>query len=157
MEPPPWSRHSITSERGPSRTDPGLAQPGEDLVAAEVAQLGQLGAGHPAGQLGADGGHVGVDGEAGEPVVVVREDDPAGLEQLGENLYAETPASGQPNSGPAGDGNRGRIKQGFLEGSNVDPTRELIELIRTQRAFEMNSNSIRAADDTLRAVAQLRR
>ena len=52
---------------------------------------------------------------------------------------------------------RGRIRQGQLEGSNVDPTRELVELIRTQRAFEMNSQSIRAADEALQTVAQLRR
>jgi len=82
---------------------------------------------------------------------------PAGLKQIGENLYVETDATGQPNNAAPGEGNHGRIKQGFLEGSNIDPTRELIEMIRTQRAFEMNSNSIRAADETLRNVAALRR
>lgn len=81
----------------------------------------------------------------------------AGLKQVGENLYIETAASGPPNDGAPGEDNRGRLRQGFLEGSNVDPTRELIEMIRTQRAFEMNSQSIRAADETLRNVAQLRR
>jgi len=59
--------------------------------------------------------------------------------------------------GVAGQENRGSLISGMLEGSNVDPTRELIELIRTQRAFEMNSQAIRAADETLRSVAQLRR
>lgn len=82
---------------------------------------------------------------------------PAGLKQVGENLYVETIASGQPNTGLPGLEGRGKLQQNFLEASNVDPTRELIELIRTQRAFEMNSQSIRAADDTLRSVAQLRR
>lgn len=82
---------------------------------------------------------------------------PTGLRQLGENLFAETGASGPPISGNPGEQNRGRILQGVLESSNVDPTRELIEMIRTQRAFEMNSNSIRAADETLRAIGQLRR
>ena len=53
--------------------------------------------------------------------------------------------------------NRGRLRQNFLEGSNVDPTHELIEMIRTQRAFEMNSQAIKAADETLRNVAQLGR
>lgn len=81
----------------------------------------------------------------------------AGLEPLGGNLFAETAGSGPPTVGPAGEENRGSLIQGMLEGSNVDPTRELIELIRTQRAFEMNSQSIRAADETLRSVAQLRR
>ena len=82
---------------------------------------------------------------------------PHGLKQVGENIFVETIASGPANSGNAGEDKRGTIKSGFLESSNVDPTRELIELIRTQRAFEMNSQSIRAADESLRSVAQLRR
>lgn len=82
---------------------------------------------------------------------------PAGLSQIGENLYRETVASGTPTTGNPGEQNRGRVKQGMLESSNVDPTRELIEMIKTQRAFEMNSNSIKAADETLRNVAALRR
>lgn len=81
----------------------------------------------------------------------------AGLKQVGENLYVETAASGTAISGnPATDG-RGSLQSAFLESSNVDPTRELIDLIRTQRAFEMNSQSIRAADESLRSIAQLRR
>lgn len=82
---------------------------------------------------------------------------PEGLRQLGENIYGESTASGPPITGNPAEDNRGSILKGFLESSNVDPTRELIELIRTQRAFEMNSQSIRAADETLRTVAQLRR
>ncbi len=82
---------------------------------------------------------------------------PAGLMQKGENIFAATDASGPPNSGVPGADGRGRVKQNFLENSNVDPTRELIELIRTQRAFEMNSQSIRSADESLRTISQLRR
>jgi flagellar basal-body rod protein FlgG len=82
---------------------------------------------------------------------------PAGLKQVGENLYTVTEGSGPATTGLPGSDNRGALLQNFLEASNVDPTRELIGLIQTQRAFEMNSQSIRAADDTLRAVAQLRR
>lgn len=82
---------------------------------------------------------------------------PAGLKPIGENLFIETEGSGPPTVGDPGEENRGTLISGMLEGSNVDPTRELIELIRTQRAFEMNSQSIRAADETLRSVAQLRR
>lgn len=82
---------------------------------------------------------------------------PAGLRQIGENLFAESAASGPPITGEPGTTNLGRILSGFLEASNVDPTKELIDLIRTQRAFEMNSNVIRAADETLRAVANLNR
>lgn len=82
---------------------------------------------------------------------------PAGLKSIGENLWVETSASGSPLDGNPGTDNRGALKQGLLEASNVDPTFELIEMIRTQRSFEMNSNSIRAADATLQAIAQLRR
>ncbi|MFG0326094.1 MAG: flagellar basal-body rod protein FlgG [Phycisphaerales bacterium JB037] len=80
----------------------------------------------------------------------------AGLKPIGENLFIETAGSGPPTLGNPAEENRGSLIQGMLEGSNVDPTRELIELIRTQRAFEMNSQAIRAADETLRSVGQLR-
>lgn len=82
---------------------------------------------------------------------------PAGLKQIGENLYIQTDASGPPVTGNPGSDQFGTLKQGFIENSNVDPTFELINLIKTQRAFEMNSNTIRAADDTLRTIATLRR
>lgn len=81
---------------------------------------------------------------------------PAGLSPVGQNLWVESAASGPPITGEPGTENFGPLKSGMLEGSNVDPARELIELIRTQRAFEMNSQSIRAADETLRTVSQLR-
>lgn len=80
-----------------------------------------------------------------------------GLTQIGGNLWVESGASGPPITGDPNSENFGSILGGTLEGSNVDPAIELIELIRTQRAFEMNSQSIQAADETLRAVAQLRR
>jgi len=82
---------------------------------------------------------------------------PTGLKQLGENLFVETAASGPPMVGEPDMDGRGGIESGRLEGSNVNPTMELIQLIRTQRAFEMNSQTIRAADETLQSVAQLRR
>ncbi|MBC7835633.1 MAG: flagellar basal-body rod protein FlgG [Phycisphaerales bacterium] len=82
---------------------------------------------------------------------------PAGLKQMGENLYAETGASGPPINGEPGTESFGMIRSKFYENSNVDPTTELINLIRTQRAFEMNSNTIRAADEALKSIAQLRR
>ena len=81
----------------------------------------------------------------------------SGLQPVGENLFVETTASGQAiNTTPTENG-AGNILQGFLEASNVDPTKELINLIRTQRLFEMNSQSIQAADELLREVANLRR
>jgi len=82
---------------------------------------------------------------------------PAGLQQIGSNLWGETAASGPPIEGNPTEDNRGALLQGMLERSNVDPTRELIGLMTTQRAFEMNSQSIKAADETLRAIGQLRR
>ncbi len=82
---------------------------------------------------------------------------PVGLKPIGENLFVQSPASGPAIEGNPGEQAFGELLSGYYEGSNVDPTRELIDLIRIQRAFEMNSNTIRAADETLRAVAQLRR
>ncbi len=80
-----------------------------------------------------------------------------GLKQIGRNLYVETDASGTPVLGqPQVDG-LGSIDQGSLEMSNVDPVRELIDLITTQRAFELNSQSVQSADETLRIVSTLRR
>lgn len=82
---------------------------------------------------------------------------PAGLRQIGENLFVESAASGPAVVGEPGTESRGSIQQHMLEASNVDPTRELIELIRTQRSFELNSQSIRAADEALQTIGQLRR
>ncbi len=82
---------------------------------------------------------------------------PAGLKQIGENLYAPSAASGDPIAGNPAEENRGQLKQGFLEGSNVDPVVELVNLIRTQRAFELNSQSIQAADEALQTIGRLRR
>jgi flagellar basal-body rod protein FlgG len=70
---------------------------------------------------------------------------------------AASQASGPEITATPGTAGIGTVQNGFLEGSNVDPTVELVELIRTQRAFEMNSQVIRAADETLRSVSQLRR
>ncbi len=94
--------------------------------------------------------------EAGQ-ITIANFINPAGLAQIGETLLVETDASGPPIEGVPGEQGLGQLLGGFLESSNVDPTRELISLIRTQRAFEMNSQVIRAADETLQAVAQLRR
>jgi flagellar basal-body rod protein FlgG len=82
---------------------------------------------------------------------------PAGLKQIGANLYLPTAASGDAAVGTPGEENRGRIQQGFLEGSNVDPVVELVNLIKTQRAFEFNSQSIQAADEALQVIGQMRR
>jgi flagellar basal-body rod protein FlgG len=77
----------------------------------------------------------------------------AGLDPLGSNLYRETPASGTPVIGVPGDPGFGTMHQGYLENSNVDPVKEITELISAQRAYEMNSKVIQAADDMLKTVA----
>lgn len=82
---------------------------------------------------------------------------PAGLRQIGENLFIPTAASGEPQVGDPLEDGRGGIRQGFLEGSNVDPVVELVNLIKTQRAFELNSQSIQAADEALQTIGRLRR
>jgi flagellar basal-body rod protein FlgG len=70
-----------------------------------------------------------------------------GLEALGGNLYRQTAASGAPVTGVPGDPGFGTISQGYLESSNVDPVKELVNLISAQRAFELNSKVIQAADE----------
>jgi flagellar basal-body rod protein FlgG len=82
---------------------------------------------------------------------------PAGLMQIGENLFLPTAASGEPSLGEPQTDGRGTLRQGFLEGSNVDPVTELVNLIKTQRAFELNSQSIQAADEALQTITNLRR
>ena len=80
-----------------------------------------------------------------------------GLKSIGGNVYVQTEASGPPIQGVPGEGNLGTVLQGHLENSNVDPVTELVALIKTQRAFEMNSQSIEAADEVLQAVGRLGR
>lgn len=82
---------------------------------------------------------------------------PNGLKSIGGNLYVESAASGPPIEGNPGEGTFGTILQRFLESSNVDPVKELVSLIKTQRAFEMNSQSIQAADEAMQVIGNLRR
>ncbi len=79
---------------------------------------------------------------------------PSGLQALGGNLYAETGASGTPQVGPAAADGRGSIRQGSLEGSNVNVVQELVDMIETQRAYEVNSKMISATDEMLRNANQ---
>jgi flagellar basal-body rod protein FlgG len=78
----------------------------------------------------------------------------AGLDPLGSNLYRETPASGTPVVGVPGDPGFGSLQQGHLENSNVDPVKEITELISAQRSYEMNSKVIQAADEMFATVAK---
>ena len=81
---------------------------------------------------------------------------PAGLLALGNNLFQETGASGTANVGVPGDTSFGVIQQGYLEASNVDPVSEITNLISAQRAYEMNSKVIQAADQMAGTVSNLR-
>lgn len=80
----------------------------------------------------------------------------AGLEALGDNLYAQSPSSGEPISAVPGETGFGLLRQGFLETSNVNPVQEITNLISAQRAYEMNSKVITTADQMMNTNNQLR-
>ncbi len=79
---------------------------------------------------------------------------PAGLLALGGNLFQETVASGTPNEGMAGQGAFGKLKQGALEGSNVQVVEEMVDMIAAQRTYEMNTKVLSAADNMLQYLSQ---
>ncbi|MHC4644157.1 MAG: flagellar basal-body rod protein FlgG [Planctomycetota bacterium] len=80
---------------------------------------------------------------------------PSGLSSEGDNLLAETEASGTATTGNPGENGFGTIQSGFLEKSNVQMVTELVNLITAQRAYEINSRAIRAGDDMLRTASQV--
>ncbi|MBL9084031.1 MAG: flagellar basal-body rod protein FlgG [Planctomycetales bacterium] len=82
---------------------------------------------------------------------------PEGLLKQGEGIYTETQASGAANLLNPGQQGAGTLQQNALESSNVEPVRELIDLITTQRSFELNSQAVQAGDQILQLVANLRR
>ena len=82
---------------------------------------------------------------------------PDGLLKMGDNLFKDTEASGPVNEGTPGENGLGSIRQGFLEASNVEPAQELIDLIKTQRAFELNSQVVQAGDQVMQVASNLRR
>lgn len=79
---------------------------------------------------------------------------PQGLQSYGQNLYLETAASGNAVLSNPGEGGTGQLRQGMLEGSNVNAVEELVNMITTQRAYEMNSKVISTADQMLSYVTQ---
>lgn len=79
-----------------------------------------------------------------------------GLEAIGSNLFLETGASGPPNVGTPGIDGLGTLRQGYLEESSVDSVREVTELIKAQRGYELNAKVITAADQMLGATTQVR-
>jgi flagellar basal-body rod protein FlgG len=80
---------------------------------------------------------------------------PAGLEPKGQNMYAETAASGAPAAGTPGLNGLGMTQQGFVETSNVNVVEELVQMIQTQRAYELNSKAITTSDQMLQRLTQL--
>lgn len=82
---------------------------------------------------------------------------PAGLRAIGDNQFVATPASGDAIFQQPGSNNTGEIYQSHLESSNVDIVEEMVNMITAQRAYELNSKSVRTADDILATAVQLKR
>lgn len=80
---------------------------------------------------------------------------PGGLEPRGQNIYSESAASGNPITGAPGANGLGPVMQGYLETSNVNVVQELVTMIQTQRAYEMNSKAIQTSDQMLQRLGQL--
>ena len=130
------------------KLDPPITVPIE--VPANTISIGQDGtvSGIPPGA---------VEAEVYGQLELARFSNPQGLKLLGGSLYLETAASGPGLAALPGADGTGIIQQGFLEGSNVDPVKELVTLIKTQRNFELNSQSIQTADQALQTIGNLRR
>ncbi|PHZ28964.1 flagellar basal-body rod protein FlgG [Yersinia bercovieri] len=79
----------------------------------------------------------------------------SGLESIGENLYRETQSSGAPNETTPGLNGSGTLRQGYVETSNVNVAEELVNMIQTQRAYEINSKAVSTSDQMLQRLTQL--
>jgi flagellar basal-body rod protein FlgG len=108
------------------------------------------------GVVTAKGAHGGADQELGR-IELARFANPAGLESMGENLFSETTASGEPIKGMPTDQGMGRIAQGFLEGSNVEIVQEMVDMITAMRAYEINSKAIKNSEDMAQVANSLMR
>jgi flagellar basal-body rod protein FlgG len=80
---------------------------------------------------------------------------PAGLDPKGQNLFTETASSGTPNAGAPNVNGMGALQQGFVETSNVNVVEELVAMIQTQRAYELNSKAVQTSDQMLQKLAQI--
>ena len=90
-------------------------------------------------------------------VQLVRFANPGGLQSMGNNLYTETPASGTPETGNPDENGFGSLQQGYLEMSNVKVVEEMVNMIVAQRAYEVNSKAVQAADEMMQQSNNLRR
>jgi flagellar basal-body rod protein FlgG len=100
---------------------------------------------------------VGANGSQTFRVQVVRFANPSGLQGLGRNLFKDTSASGPPELGSPGTNGFGELQQGFLEMSNVKVVEEMVNMIVAQRAYEVNSRAVQAADEMMQQANNLRR
>ncbi len=133
----------LGNHNGP-RLFPGMTVPSE-VLSITISKDGHVEYGLPGG------------GTSTDDIQLTNFINAKGLRPIGENLYEETNASGTPMQGTPGQDGMGGILQKYLENSNVDPVKELVDLIKAQRAFELNSQSIQAADEALTVIGQLRR
>jgi flagellar basal-body rod protein FlgG len=90
-------------------------------------------------------------------IQMVRFANPAGLDSAGSNLFKETQASGAPELGTPGQNGFGTLNQGYLEMSNVKVVEEMVSLIMAQRAYEVNSKAVQAADEMMQQSNNMRR
>jgi flagellar basal-body rod protein FlgG len=101
--------------------------------------------------------YTGATGTTNSQVQLVRFNNPSGLLSMGSNLYKETLASGTPELGSPGTSGFGTLNQGYLEMSNVKVVEEMVNLILAQRAYEVNSKAVQAADEMMQQSNNLRR
>ena len=90
-------------------------------------------------------------------IELARFPNPAGLRAMGGNLFAQTEASGAPVVAPPGEDGLGTVQQGMLEASNVDVVQEMVDLIASQRAYEMNSKMVQAGEEMLQIANGVKR
>ena len=126
--------------------DPPLTIP-NDAMAIQIAENGEVSVRQPGVTQLANVG----------TIQMAQFINPDGLLKVGENMYLETDASGQEQAANPGEDGLGMLRQGNLEASNVQPVQELIDLITTQRAFEMNSQAVQAGDQVMQNISNLRR
>ncbi|RKY11725.1 MAG: flagellar basal-body rod protein FlgG [Planctomycetota bacterium] len=112
-----------------------------DAISVSIAKDGGINVTDSAGTMSVAGN-----------IQLARFPNPSGLSSEGDNLLAETEASGTPTTGTPGESGFGTIQSGFLEKSNVQMVTELVNLITAQRAYEINSRAIKAGDDMLRTA-----
>jgi flagellar basal-body rod protein FlgG len=119
----------------------------EDAVGVSISQEGIVTA-----QMAGDGSAV----DLGQ-IELAKFVNPSGLEALGDNLFSESEASGMPFYGTPGMESFGVMRQGFLEQSNVDIVKEMVNLIEAQRAYETNSKMVQTAEDMMSMTNQIKR